>query len=140
MLPTVSRRSFNPFLSNLFDDDLFLGTISKANTMPAVNIKEGEKSFTLELAVPGMNKNDLKINVENDVLTVSSESKNEVNEEKEGYKRKEFSYTSFCRSFYLPENVKIEDIKAVYKDGILNVEIPKEKEEELTKNREIKIS
>lgn len=140
MLPTVSRRSFNPFLSNLFDDDLFLGTISKANTMPAVNIKEGEKSFTLELAVPGMNKNDLKINVENDVLTVSSESKNEVNEEKEGYKRKEFSYTSFCRSFYLPENVKIEDIKAVYKDGILNVEIPKEKEEKLTKNREIKIS
>jgi len=140
MLPTVSRRSFNPFLSNLFDDDLFLGTISKANTMPAVNIKEGEKCFTLELAVPGMNKNDLKINVENDVLTVSSESKNEVNEERDGYKRKEFSYTSFCRSFYLPENVKIEDIKAEYKDGILNVEIPKEKEEKLTKNREIKIS
>lgn len=140
MLPTVSRRSINPFLSNLFDNDFFMGTISNANTVPAVNIKEGEKSFTLELAVPGMNKNDLKINVENDLLTVSSETKNEVNDEREGYKRKEFSYSSFCRSFYLPENVKVEDIKASYKDGVLNVEIPKEKEDKLTRNREIKIS
>jgi HSP20 family protein len=140
MLPSFYKRSYNPFLSNLFDDNLFYGSTSKSSSLPAVNIRENEKSFALELAVPGMNKSDFKIEVNDDVLTVSSEVKNEVNEEKEGYKRKEFSYTSFCRSFYLPENVKVEDIKASYKDGILNVEIPKDKEEKISKNREIAIS
>ena len=140
MLPSLNRRSYNPFLSNLFDDDLFFGTVSKASSMPAVNIKEGEKNFALELAVPGMNKSDFKIEVNDDVLTVSSEAKSEVSEDKDGYKRKEFSYTSFCRSFYLPENVKVEEIKATYKDGILNVDIPKDKEEKISKNREITIS
>jgi len=140
MLPSFYKRSYNPFLSNLFDDNLFYGSTSKSSSLPAVNIRESEKSFALELAVPGMNKSDFKIEVNDDVLTVSSEVKNEVNEEKEGYKRKEFSYTSFCRSFYLPENVKVEDIKASYKDGILNVEIPKDKEEKISKNREIAIS
>lgn len=140
MLPTFYKRSYSPFLSNLFDDSLFFDSSSKSGTLPAVNIKECEKNFTLELAVPGMKKSDFKIEVNDDVLTISSEVKNEVNEEKEGYKRMEFSYTSFCRSFYLPENVKVENIKASYKDGILNVEIPKAKEDKVSRNREISIS
>lgn len=140
MLPTIRRSSYSPFLSNLFDDDLFFGTTGKSSTMPAVNIKENEKGFNLELAVPGMNKENLKIEINDDVLTVSSETKEEKNEEKEGYKRKEFSYSSFCRSFYLPENAKVEEIKASYKDGILDIEIPNENEAKVNKNREIKIS
>jgi len=140
MLPTFYKRSYSPFLSNLFDDSLFFDSTGKSGTLPAVNIKECEKNFALELAVPGMKKSDFKIEVNDDVLTISSEVKNEVEEEKEGYKRKEFSYTSFCRSFYLPENVKVEDIKASYKDGILNVEIPKAKEDKVSRNREISIS
>ena len=108
--------------------------------MPAVNIKENEKSFTLELAVPGIDKKDLKIETNEDVLTISSETKNEVEDSKDGYKRKEFSYSSFCRSFYIPENVNMEKIGASYKDGILTVELPKQEEEKSKISRQVKIS
>lgn len=140
MLPTITRRTFSPFLSNLFDDDFFPVVNNRTSSMPAVNIKENEKSFILELAVPGMDKKDLKIDINEDVLTISSESKNESEEEKDGYKRKEFSYSSFCRSFYIPENVGKEKIGANYKDGILIVELPKMEEEKNKITRQIKIS
>jgi HSP20 family protein len=140
MLPTISRRTYSPFLSNLFDDDFFPVLTSRTSSMPAVNIKENEKNFILELAVPGMDKKDLKIDINEDVLTISSESQNEKEEEKDGYKRKEFSYSSFCRSFYIPENVNRDKIEANYKDGILNVELPKMEEEKSKITRQIKIS
>lgn len=140
MLPTITRRTFSPFLSNLFDDDFFPVMNNRTGSMPAVNIKENDKSFILELAVPGMDKKDLKIDINEEVLTISSESKSESEEEKDGYKRKEFSYSSFCRSFYIPENVNREKIGATYKDGILNVELPKMDEEKNKITRQIKIS
>jgi HSP20 family protein len=108
--------------------------------MPAVNIKENEKSFMLELAVPGIDKKDLKIDINEDVLTISSESKNEDEEEKDGYMRKEYSYSSFVRSFYIPENVNRDKIGANYKDGILSVELPKMEEEKSKISRQIRIS
>jgi HSP20 family protein len=108
--------------------------------MPAVNIKEDEKNYTLELAIPGMDKKDLKIDINEDVLTISSETKNESEEEKDGYKRKEFSYSSFCRSFYVPENVNRDKIGASYKDGILNIELPKMEEEKSKITKTIMIS
>lgn len=138
MLPTI-RRNYNPLLLDLFDNDLFFGA-TKAATMPAANIKENEKCFNVELAVPGINKENLKIEINDDVLTISSEVKTENKEEKDGYKRKEFCFSSFCRSFYLPDNASIDEISASYNNGILNIEIPKEKEEIVNKNREIKIS
>jgi HSP20 family protein len=140
MLPTITRRTFSPFLSNLFDDDFFPVLTNRTSSMPAVNIKENEKSFLLELAVPGMDKKNLKIDINEDVLTISSESSNESEDEKDGYKRKEFSYSSFCRSFYIPDNVNKEKIEANYKDGILNVELPKVEEEKNKITRQIKIS
>jgi HSP20 family protein len=141
MLPTISKRTFSPFyMSNLFDDDFFPVLSSRTSSMPAVNIKENEKSFTLELAVPGIDKKDLKIETNEDVLTISSETKNEVEDNKDGYKRKEFSYTSFCRSFYIPENVNRDKIGASYKDGILTVELPKQEEEKSKISRQVKIS
>ena len=140
MLPTITRRSFSPLLSNLFDDDFFPAFTTKTNSMPAVNIKEDEKNFTLELAVPGIDKKDLKIDISEDVLTISSETKEEKEESQEGYKRKEFSYTSFCRSFYIPENVNRDKIGASYKDGILSVELPKLEEEKSKLSRQVKIS
>lgn len=140
MLPSITRRTFSPFLSNLFDDDFIPVMSNRSGSMPAVNIKENEKNFTLELAVPGMDKKDLKIDINEDVLTISSESKQENEEEKDGYKRKEFSYSSFCRSFYIPENVSKEKIDANYKDGILTVELPKVEEEKSKITRQIKIS
>ncbi len=140
MLPTITRRSYSPFLSNLFDDDFFPSLSNRTSSMPAVNIRESEKDFTLELAVPGMDKKDLKIDINEDVLTISSETKNEVEENQDGYKRKEFSYSSFCRSFYLPDNVNREKIGASYKDGILSVELPKMEEDRSKITRQIKIS
>jgi HSP20 family protein len=140
MLPTVSRRTFSPLLSNFFDEDFFPVLTNRTNAMPAVNIKENEKNYTLEFAVPGIEKKDLKIDINEDVLTISSETKNESEDEREGYKRKEFSYTSFCRSFYIPENVNRDKIGASYKDGILIVEIPKQEEDKNKITRQIKIS
>jgi HSP20 family protein len=139
MLPTITRRTFSPFLSNLFDDDFFPVLNNRTSSMPAVNIKENDKSYFLELAVPGMDKKDLKIDINEDVLTISSESRSESEEEKDGYKRKEFSYSSFCRSFYIPENINRDKIEANYKDGILNVELPKMEEEKSKITRQIKI-
>ena len=140
MLPTIARRSYRPFyMSNLFDEDLFPVFQSRSNSMPAVNIREDEKSYILELAVPGMDKKDLKIDINEDVLTISSESKQEHEEKKDGYKRKEFSFTSFCRSFYVPENVNRDSIEASYRDGILSVSLPKQTEEKTKVTRQINI-
>lgn len=141
MLPTITRRSFRPFyLSNLFDDTFLPVFKSTANPMPAVNIREDEKNYNIELAVPGLDKKDLKIDINEDVLTVSSETKQENEESKNGYNRKEFSYTSFARNFYLPENVNREKIEASYKDGILTVSLPKQEEEKSKLARQISIS
>lgn len=139
MLPSITRRTFSPLLSNLFDDDFFPTFTSRTSSMPAVNIRENEKNFTLDLAVPGMDKKDLKIDINEDVLTISAETKNEKEDNADGYKRKEFSYASFCRSFYLPENVDKEKISASYKDGILSVELPKNEEEKAKLTKQIKI-
>ena len=141
MLPTITKRSFSPFyMPNLFDDDFFPVLSNRTSSLPAVNIREDEKNFILELAVPGIEKNDLKIDINEDVLTISSETKTESDENKDGYKRKEFSYTSFCRSFYIPENVNRDKIEANYKDGILTVGLPKQEEEKNKITRQIKIS
>jgi HSP20 family protein len=141
MLPTISRKSFRPFyMSNLFNDDFFPVFQSRTTSMPAANIKEDEKRYSVELAVPGMEKKDLRIDIDEDVLTISSESKHESEENKEGYRRKEFSYSSFCRSFYIPENVNRDKIEATCKDGVLTVSLPKQDEEKSKVTRQINIS
>ena len=141
MVPSITRRSFRPFsMPNLFDDDFFPVFTNRNNSMPAVNIKEDEKAFKLDLAVPGIDRNLLKIDINEDVLTISSETKNEKEETAEGYKRKEFSYSSFCRSFYIPENVKKDAIEANYRDGVLSVELPKQEEEKNKVSRQVTIS
>jgi HSP20 family protein len=141
MLPTIARRNFRPFyMGSIFDNDFFPVMSANTNSMPAVNIKEDEKSFMLDLAVPGIDKKDLKIDINEDLLTISSETKNDSEENKDGYKRKEFSYTSFCRSFQIPENVNREKIEANYKDGILSVSLPKFEEEKNKISRQVKIS
>ena len=141
MLPTIMRKSFRPFyMPNVFDDELFPALQTRSSSMPAVNIREDEKKYSLELAVPGIDKKDLKIDINEDVITISSETKNETEENKDGYKRKEFSYSSFCRSFYIPENVDSDHIEANYKDGILTVGLPKQEEEKSKITRQVKIS
>jgi HSP20 family protein len=141
MLPTITRRSFRPFYTpNVFDEDFFNLFQNKTSSVPAVNIREDEKNYILDLAVPGIDKNDLKIDVNEDVLTISTENRNESEESKNGFKRKEFSYSAFSRSFYVPENVDRDKIDAKYKDGILSIALPKQEEEKSKVTRKIEIS
>ena len=141
MLPTLTRRSYRPFfMSNLFDDDFFNLTPARSGSLPAVNIREDEKNYTIELAVPGMDKKDLKIDINEDLLTIATERSQENEENKDGYKRKEFSYSSFSRNFYIPENADKDKIAATYRDGILFVELPKKEEDKTKISRQIKVS
>lgn len=116
-----------------FENDMFDWSnrnYSNTNTtLPAVNIKEDEDGFEVEMSAPGLDKKDFKIELNNSVLSISSEKKAE-NETKEGqqFTRREFSYQSFSRSFNLPESVEGEKIVAKYENGILSVSIPKKEE------------
>ena len=114
------------WLSNFFDNDRFFDSdLLKKQSLPAVNVKENEKSFDIEVAAPGLNKKDFSITAENGVLTISSEKEEEREEKEKDYTRKEFSYSAFSRSFALPENANEDDIKANYEDGILKLSIAK---------------
>jgi len=140
-----------PTLPSLFDDfltrdisDWFSTNFSQTGTtLPAVNIKENDGEYVVELAAPGMTKKDFHIELENDVLTINSEKKEEVREKDEegNYYRKEFSYQSFQRSFRFPQDiVNAEKINASYKDGILRLTLPKVDEKKAKPRRQISIS
>lgn len=119
-------------MNDFFKPDWFGGMDSFNNNVPAVNIKETEKDFMLELAIPGFKKDDFNIEVDNDVLTISSEVKTENETTEENYTRREFSINSFKRAFTLPESVDEDNINAAYEEGILKLTLPK-KEEALPK-------
>ncbi|NLO03054.1 MAG: Hsp20/alpha crystallin family protein [Bacteroidales bacterium] len=145
---TLARRTEN-FLPSLFDrffnSDLMdwnLTNFSSTNTtLPAVNVKETDDDYILEVAAPGMSKKDFKVNFQNNVLTVSSEKQEEKDENDDNYTRREFCYQSFQRSFTVSQqNVDTDKITASYADGILSVKIPKREEVKSKPAREIKIS
>lgn len=134
------------FPSNFIDAEwgsparLFNTPFLRNANLPAVNIKDNAKSFDLELAVPGYKKDELKVNVEDGVLTISSEKQKESEEDKNGYTRREFSYRSFQRSFQLPENVDGDNVKANFVDGVLKLSIPKTKALPEKKGKEVRIA
>ncbi|TDE02737.1 Hsp20/alpha crystallin family protein [Flavobacterium sandaracinum] len=131
----VKRNGFFPSVNTLFDDifskEVFDWTdknfSSIGTNLPSVNLKETENKLEVELAAPGLKKEDFKIEIDNNMLMISSEKKEEKEEtrKKDNYVRKEFNYQSFCRSFSLPEYIDENKIEASYKDGILHVEIGK---------------
>lgn len=126
-----TRPRFNDFPSifdELFFNDSFGRKAFHKTGLPAVNVKENDNAFALEIAIPGYKKEDIKINIENDVLNISAEISESKEESTEGYTRKEFKTESFSRSFTLPENIDTEQIKASTTDGVLNIELPKVKE------------
>lgn len=136
-----SNKVFKPVYSDVFDSffnsDSFLPK-SMIARIPAVNIAENEVEFHIELAVPGLKKENFKINLEQDQITVSAESKtdhSELNEAKK-YNRVEYNYSSFVRSFTLPESADPSKIEAEYRDGILYISVAK-KEEAKILTREI---
>lgn len=133
----IKRENYLPAWSGLFNDflnrdwyDWAAKNYSLANTtLPSVNIKESETGFDVEMAAPGMAKEDFMIELDNSVLTISSarQSENQTGEGK-NITRREFSYQSFIRSFTLPAIVQTEQITAKYETGILRVNIPKKEE------------
>jgi HSP20 family protein len=132
-----------PFFPSLIDDfintDWNLKVPSFSGTVPAVNIKELDSQFEIELAVPGMNKDDFEIEVEDGVLSISSTQEEEQVNEKGKFTRREFSYSSFRRSFTLPDSVDSTKIDATYKEGVLLVLLPKHKEAQPQPKKLIKI-
>ncbi|MDB5200331.1 MAG: heat-shock protein [Chitinophagaceae bacterium] len=130
---SISNYNMPSILDDFFNKDVFNWGTNFANTgnsMPAVNIKETPENFLVEMAAPGMEKKDFKIELDGHTLTISSE-KQDQHEENEGesYNRKEFSYQSFYRTFHLPKDVVDADkIKAKYENGLLQLEIPKREE------------
>ena len=108
--------------------------------IPAMNVKETEDHFEIEMAAPGFNKKDFDISIENGLLKISAENSEEVKEEEGDYTRKEFNYNSFLRSFTLPENVNEEEmIDATYKRGILKLVLNKVQLDEITPKRVIEV-
>lgn len=120
--PSLIRDSW---LSDFFDNDRFFDSDFLMKSVPAANVKEGDRDFEVEIAAPGMTKKDFNITVDKGVLTISSEKKEEKEEKDKDFTRREFNYSAFSRSFALPENVNEEDIKASYDNGILKLLITK---------------
>lgn len=117
-------------LSDFFDDERFY------NSRRALNIKENEKAYEVELAAPGFSKKDFTISIDNGLLTVTAERRNEKDK---SYTRREFGYTSFSRSFNLPANTGEDDIQAKYEEGILKLSIPRKRLSETKAKKPIEI-
>ncbi len=118
-----------------FDSEVPFSALRLGMNVPSANVSETSKEYLIELAAPGLERKDFKVEVNKSMLTISSEKKEEKKEEKEGYTRKEYSYNSFSRSFTLPENVKDGNIDAKYQDGILKITVPKK---EVTVSKPVK--
>jgi len=126
---------FGGFLDSLLNDSpLFSSELSRHYSVPAVNIKNSKDSFEIEVAAPGLKKEDFNIEVEDNVLKLSVNKSSENEEKEEHFTRKEFNYFNFRRSFTLPRNVvDAEKVEAGYKDGILSIVLPKQEQKEMVK-------
>lgn len=124
---------FNRDAANFFDADVAL-------TQPSVNIKETEDAYQLEVAAPGLEKKDFNLSVEDDRLKISAQKEYKEEETKERYTRREFHYSSFERTFLLPDHVNPDEISATYKEGILKVHIGKRDEAKPQPAKVIKVS
>ena len=122
-MPAVFDDFFKPW-NEWFDNGVF----GRAMSVPAVNIKERKDEFMVTLAAPGMKKDDFKIDVEGNLLTISSEKEEKKEENEEKFTRKEYNYSSFTRTFTIPDEVNKEKIEARYEDGILKLALPKKEE------------
>lgn len=125
---------YNKCYTPAYRDDFFNDVVSRryygsgyAST-PAVNIIEEENEYKIDVAAAGMKKSDFMIKIENDILTLSAERKEEEKQEKDQYTRREFNFTSFSRSFKLDEAIDQDSVSAEYSEGILSIRLPKKEE------------
>jgi len=123
-MPSVFNDFFKPW-NEWFDKDDMWGRMAN---VPAVNITEQKDMYGVELAVPGMKKDDFRIDVDGNMLTISSEKEETKEEKDKKFTRKEYSYSSFSRTFTLPEEINKEMIEAKYEDGVLKIALPRKEE------------
>tara|TARA_B110000444_G_scaffold48459_1_gene44263 strand:+ start:245 stop:667 length:423 start_codon:yes stop_codon:yes gene_type:complete len=133
-----NNKVFPSLMNQFFNDDLRMNVINNNHSVPSVNSIENDNSFEIDLAVPGMKKDDFTIQLNDKVLVFSDEITNSV--ENNSMSLNEFNYSSFQRSFIVPETVELDKIKANYKNGILKVKLPKKKDSISKPNRVIDIS
>lgn len=143
---TNSNRNFpnaSNWLEDIFNRDLpsvFTSNFNTGITLPKVNIKENSDAFIVDMAVPGLSKSDFNIDLDNQLLSISTEIKEEHEQKDENYTRREFGYSSFKRTFNLPESVNEDQINAKYEEGILSIHLPKKEEAKQKPPRSINIS
>ncbi len=134
-IPSVFNDFFKPW-NEWFDDSGFWG---KTMNVPAVNITEEKNEYKVDLAVPGMKKDDFKIDVDGNMLTISCEKEESAEEKEKKFTRKEYSYSSFRRSFTLPEEINLEKIQAKYEDGVLRLSLPRKEEAKIISSKHIDV-
>jgi HSP20 family protein len=132
----VLMPGFNDVFDSIFNDTFLADRM--VTRVPAANISESADHFHIELAAPGLKKEDFKLNLERNVLSISVEQSNESNQGERNYAKREYSYSSFVRSFTLPESANETGIEAKYNDGVLSIDIPKH-EEAKSVSRQIEI-
>lgn len=134
-MPFVFDDFFKPW-NEWFDNDGLWGRVAN---IPAVNITEHKDEYRVSLAAPGLKKDDFKIDVDGNMLSISSEKEESKEEKDKKFTRKEYSYSSFSRSFTLPEEVNKEKIEAKYEDGVLKISLPRKEEAKKTSTKNIAV-
>jgi HSP20 family protein len=132
----LTRSSFSDIFENFFNDSFISDRM--ISRVPAVNIAESEGHYHIELAAPGLKKEDFKLDLDRNVLTISAEKTTEQENKEKQYNKREYSYTSFVRSFTLPDSVDDANIDARYTDGVLKIDVAK-KEDAKSVHRQISI-
>jgi len=127
MLARFNRNYVPAYWDDFFNDRFFnqLNSPTSNSCTPAVNVSEDEKGYTIEVAAPGLSRKDFNLEVDDDILTISTEQKESKEEKEQNYLRREFNYHTFKRSFRLPETVDQEQIRATHESGILTLSLPK---------------
>lgn len=140
-LPAISDWFREPFFRDFFGGNVQPFSSSRS-TLPSANLKETSDDYQIDLAAPGMSKEDFKISLDGEMLSISSEKSEESSDggDDGNYSRKEFSYQRFYRSFQLPQAADADQVKAKYQDGILHLSIPKKEEAKKKRPRTIQIS
>ncbi len=141
MLARINRNYVPAYWDDFFNDRVFNNNspAPRKNISPAVNIVEADNDFRIEVAIPGLTRNDYNIEVEDDVLTISSVEKETQEEKLPNYTRREFNFSSFKRSFQLPETIDQDQIQASHKEGVLSITLVKKEEEVQNAPKQIEV-
>ena len=141
MIPMLRDKQFLPGFDDDFFGRAFVGNVygDEARSIPSVNVVETENDYRIEVAAPGLDKKDFNVDIENNILTISSQQDNKQTDDDKNYIRREFNYFAFKRSFSLPEHADQDKISATHMNGILEVVIPKREEAREKPNRKIEV-